>query len=385
VAKNNPPRRIDIKGQDHMLAYITPEEGGILQLLGGAGKPGPMGIPSYYGPDGPGDDGSNEASPSGTGTESPSTGGPTGYSGSISNAMAASSPTGIGVGFGRSTNMGIDDDVAAMMGITAGATRGMVGPNITALNKRTMIDPMTGKRSAFNPAVATHTGFFGRKDMANAINAHIGKGMANFGISNSIDITGTPGTGGRDVTGVTGPGGSISMSAMTNPIGLLGMIGNAMGFSTTTGTGGPTDDDDIGLGGDGNINPIQPYQLPTNPYNRNEYRGTELPINTTIPNSPITTDPTVQDPNAERDYNLSQGLNEGYDFAKSPFAGMSINDTQLLTAPKEFSGISSLDPLGAQDVYSNVTNDNMVKSYQDSAKGLDSVGADLRANKGYGM
>jgi hypothetical protein len=133
------------------------------------------------------------------------------------------------------------------------------------------------------------------------------------------------------------------------------------------------------------FDPIQPYQLPTNPYNRNEYRGTELPINTTIPNSPITTDPTVQDPNAERDYNLSQGLNEGYDFAKSPFAGMSINDTQLLTAPKEFSGVSSLDPLGAQDVYSNVTNDNMVKSYQDSAKGLDSVGADLRANKGYGM
>ena len=64
---------------------------------------------------------------------------------------------------------------------------------------------------------------------------------------------------------------------------------------------------------------------------------------------------------------------------------MSINDTQLLTAPKEFSGISSLQPLDAQNVYSNVTNDNMVKSYQDSAKGLGSVGADLRANKGYGM
>jgi hypothetical protein len=55
------------------------------------------------------------------------------------------------------------DDVAAMMGITAGATRGMVGPNITALNKRTMIDPMTGRRSTFNPAVATHTGFLVEK------------------------------------------------------------------------------------------------------------------------------------------------------------------------------------------------------------------------------
>lgn len=43
-----PPRRTEIKGQDHMLAYITPDEAGILSALGGAGKPGPMGIPSYY-------------------------------------------------------------------------------------------------------------------------------------------------------------------------------------------------------------------------------------------------------------------------------------------------------------------------------------------------
>ena len=48
---NNPPRRIDIKGQDHMLAYITPEEGDVLQSLGGSGAPGPMGIPSYFADD----------------------------------------------------------------------------------------------------------------------------------------------------------------------------------------------------------------------------------------------------------------------------------------------------------------------------------------------
>ena len=61
MANNNPPRRIDIKGQDHMLAYITPEEGGILQLLGGAGKPGPMGIPSFYDGDGGVSEGTDEA------------------------------------------------------------------------------------------------------------------------------------------------------------------------------------------------------------------------------------------------------------------------------------------------------------------------------------
>ena len=42
-----PPRRVDIRGQDHMLAYITPKEAGILKALGGSGEAGPMGIPSY--------------------------------------------------------------------------------------------------------------------------------------------------------------------------------------------------------------------------------------------------------------------------------------------------------------------------------------------------
>ena len=58
---NVAPRETEIRGQDHMLAYITPEEGGILQALGGSGRPGPMGIPSYYGEgsdsDGEGDGG----------------------------------------------------------------------------------------------------------------------------------------------------------------------------------------------------------------------------------------------------------------------------------------------------------------------------------------
>ena len=45
-------RRIDIKGQGHMLAYITKEEGELLKAHGGSGKPGPKGIPSFQG-DGP--------------------------------------------------------------------------------------------------------------------------------------------------------------------------------------------------------------------------------------------------------------------------------------------------------------------------------------------
>ncbi len=51
MAKMNkimPPRNTTIRGQDHLLAYITPEEAQMLMDNGGAGKPGPMGIPAFY-------------------------------------------------------------------------------------------------------------------------------------------------------------------------------------------------------------------------------------------------------------------------------------------------------------------------------------------------
>jgi hypothetical protein len=58
---NSPPRNVEIKGQPHMLSYITPEEGDILQSLGGSGAPGPMGIPSFYDGDGGVSEGMDEA------------------------------------------------------------------------------------------------------------------------------------------------------------------------------------------------------------------------------------------------------------------------------------------------------------------------------------
>jgi len=41
------PRQTDIYGQDHMLAYIRPDEADLLMGLGGAGTPGPGGIPQF--------------------------------------------------------------------------------------------------------------------------------------------------------------------------------------------------------------------------------------------------------------------------------------------------------------------------------------------------
>jgi len=45
--KMMPPRNTVIRGQDHLLAYITPEEAALLKARGGTGEAGPMGIPAF--------------------------------------------------------------------------------------------------------------------------------------------------------------------------------------------------------------------------------------------------------------------------------------------------------------------------------------------------
>jgi len=48
MAMKNPPRRTTIKGQKHLLAYITPEEADVLKAMGGSGEK-VHGIPAFYG------------------------------------------------------------------------------------------------------------------------------------------------------------------------------------------------------------------------------------------------------------------------------------------------------------------------------------------------
>ena len=60
MAKMNkimPPRNTTIRGQDHLLAYITPEEAQMLMDNGGSGNAGPMGIPAFDMNEGQGGDG----------------------------------------------------------------------------------------------------------------------------------------------------------------------------------------------------------------------------------------------------------------------------------------------------------------------------------------
>jgi len=48
MAQVTAKRAANIRGQKHMLAYITKGEARMLRKMGGSGKPGPNGIPAYY-------------------------------------------------------------------------------------------------------------------------------------------------------------------------------------------------------------------------------------------------------------------------------------------------------------------------------------------------
>ena len=63
------PRKTMINDQPHMLAYINPREAMMLKSMGGAGKPGPGGVPAfYYGGDfGEGGRGAGDSGPGETG------------------------------------------------------------------------------------------------------------------------------------------------------------------------------------------------------------------------------------------------------------------------------------------------------------------------------
>ena len=67
MAMKNPPRRTTIRGQKHLLAYITPEEADVLKAMGGSGEK-VHGIPAFYGGFG-GDEGRSQGGFGGRGRD----------------------------------------------------------------------------------------------------------------------------------------------------------------------------------------------------------------------------------------------------------------------------------------------------------------------------
>lgn len=116
------PRNLKIKGQDHMLAYITAKEADALKARGGSGRMTKYGVRSYEDGDGPGGesgdssgqgggDGSNPADGMGSGSMGPDT---SGLSDAIGQGFGPESP-GYGfsdptAGFGPGPDATVDDE-----------------------------------------------------------------------------------------------------------------------------------------------------------------------------------------------------------------------------------------------------------------------------------
>ena len=64
-SKMAPKRKVNVQGQPHSLAYINKDEARMLRRMGGSGKPGPSGIPTYIPDDGNRGGGNFDSAPSG--------------------------------------------------------------------------------------------------------------------------------------------------------------------------------------------------------------------------------------------------------------------------------------------------------------------------------
>ena len=152
-----PPRNTKIRGQDHLLAYITPEEAQLLMANGGTGEAGPMGIPSY--PE-PGMGGSSD-SRSGSGNSGSSS------SGSSSSGSSSSGPGG-GGGGGSSDADEEGDAIAEAAAAAAAAAASAAQQTMNRADERNYGTP-NPTRSQIEQA----RGFDFGSDASNALAAQI--------------------------------------------------------------------------------------------------------------------------------------------------------------------------------------------------------------------
>ena len=183
-----PPRRTDIRGQDHMLAYITPDEAGILEALGGSGEAGPMGIPAYR--SGPGDmgagsdsgsdssgdgngNGNGDGNGSGSSSDGPSGGdydADTGIDAETDDPdTAGAGSREAGYGEGRDGIAGTADDVMGTPGSDLGGYQGSSG--IAAARERALAEEQQRARDLVAKTFVTSNN---KKSLVGAPNSKLG-------------------------------------------------------------------------------------------------------------------------------------------------------------------------------------------------------------------
>jgi len=246
------PRELKIKGQDHMLAYITRKEADLLKARGGSGRKTRYGIPSYEEGDGPGVSDSDSSNGNSEAGAQDAAGG---------NAGEGAGPTGAGAGATGEVGPG-----------PTSADTGVSGPGMSNA------DP-EGTQAAANAQTANQaqqqglgfgiadtggfapTGFNAAPGLAEAIGAYsrgdIGLTEAiGYGLQSGLAPPGvTPGISVNEV-GVQTP--SVSVDPLGLGLGLAGMaigvpglgalggflgsqISNAIGVTPSVFSGNPTE------------------------------------------------------------------------------------------------------------------------------------------------
>ena len=189
------PRELKIKGQDHMLAYITRKEADLLKARGGSGRKTRYGIPSYE--DGDGSDGGNggassNGSDSDTGGDAAnSEAGTAAAAGGVSGTGAG--PTGAGAGDTNETGP-TDADVGI-----SGADLGLADVAPAA------------------PTATVNTAPFGQAPSA--------LGMGLMGMAASA-VTGVPGLGALGTAIGTG----LDVNNLNEQLGMMGLDPTAVNY-----------------------------------------------------------------------------------------------------------------------------------------------------------
>ena len=197
MKSNNPPRRVEIRGQDHLLAYITPDEAQLLMDNGGSGEPGPMGIPSFpdYGDSGGfSGSGGGEAATGGRGGDNDDRGG--GQSDedldqSVQQDIAAAAAAAQGVDLGGyqydagfdSTGRGTARDVYDTMMAIRTAT-GMSSPAARDQIMGYALGQIPGRRRQARNLMSFPVSLFGKTYQVPSIVGSIGGLLSNFNLSN---------------------------------------------------------------------------------------------------------------------------------------------------------------------------------------------------------
>lgn len=186
------PRELKIKGQDHMLAYITRKEADLLKARGGSGRKTRYGIPSYEDGDGSdGSDGSNGSDSDTGGDAANSEAGTAAAAGGVSGTGAG--PTGAGAGDTNETG-----PTAADVGISGA-------------------DMAVADVAPAAPAATVNTAPFGQAPSA--------LGMGLMGMAASA-VTGVPGLGALGTAIGTG----LDVGNLNEQLGMMGLDPTAVSY-----------------------------------------------------------------------------------------------------------------------------------------------------------